>query len=700
MSTLITMVGLRPGAVAATATTLKKKADLDRVILLYTAKTEANAKLLENYLCNNLFLKYVNWHQIAENPLPESDRSAWRVIEKIIKSETISSPVYLDVSPGLNFQVALLSHHLKNNKAIIPIYADYTYLYNLNNNFEKWETEDIGLEKLLNLHNLYWDFSKKQINGGSIILKLKECREIKGRLHGLVKIYSKRESNERQGYDKILGEARRVESIIRTPALLNYLQPILTVLTNDPLIKERLRAYGTKTIKAISEWDKVISEPPGYLTPGTGVNEMAFNEGPVSISGSQHNPKGENKLLVALGSDPSATLIALFTHKPNAAIILVDKSNKWVCAIAERIRELSGAIPVGEIIFWPADHLGNIEEKEKLINDYLNVDKSKWHANITPGTKAQAWAIMQMPNIEPWSLNQSIASAVSLVYNEDIIEKKILPFAYPSILLQAISNGGKLKNDGDINSLSNFLGDLNDPDNWKEKKAFLEKMVGLISKKANENDGMLGLANGWNKDSCMKAATGHILCLEIEPEKKRVLLQPEVNGKKAKPFWVKYDANRKGIWLEEIIAGAFKNAEGKTSRIDDMIIGIKWDWLDKRTHKHQRTELDVIIMWQGHYICVSCKYGMENIEERVLNRWCADIIAEARACFGRFAIPILVRGGIPERDLDKTIKLSLEEWGILDIGLGLLSKQEKIRNLVEEAIKKSSTLPVPGEDQA
>jgi len=54
MSTLISMVGQQPAAVATTTKTLKEQADLKQIFLLPTEKTTSEYSRLELYLRNDL----------------------------------------------------------------------------------------------------------------------------------------------------------------------------------------------------------------------------------------------------------------------------------------------------------------------------------------------------------------------------------------------------------------------------------------------------------------------------------------------------------------------------------------------------------------------------------------------------------------------------------------------------------------------
>jgi hypothetical protein len=94
------------------------------------------------------------------------------------------------------------------------------------------------------------------------------------------------------------------------------------------------------------------------------------------------------------------------------------------------------------------------------------------------------------------------------------------------------------------------------------------------------------------------------------------------------------------------------------------------------------------MQWKGQFIAISCKLGTKPDE---LDKWQTEIMAEARAGLGRFALPVLVRGGIPDKDARDIAGDSIEK-GFLEIGLTLLNDQGLLNRLVEQALEGNQTL--------
>ncbi|HQQ88521.1 MAG TPA: hypothetical protein PLA72_11025, partial [Smithellaceae bacterium] len=170
MSTLISMVGQQPAAVATTAKTLKEQADLKQIFLLPTEKTTSEYSRLELYLRNDLGFpaEMIKKRVIAEDvSRPDGNDLVWNVIKNILDKPDLSQPVYFDISPGLNYQVALISYHLKNDHRFQAIYADNRKLHNLTNP-GGWELSHIGFKQLLELYGLKENNGKEPAGPGEI----------------------------------------------------------------------------------------------------------------------------------------------------------------------------------------------------------------------------------------------------------------------------------------------------------------------------------------------------------------------------------------------------------------------------------------------------------------------------------------------------------------------------------------------------
>ncbi len=244
MSTLFTLVGKQPAAVAVTVKTLLQQQPdqpLRRVVLLATPQTQQEATRLQDY-CTTLSpdLK-IDQHVIALDPHrdPAPYLFAWEVIRDELATGEFSTPVYYDTTPGLNYQVALISYHLRQEERLVPLYADYNYLYNLTTD-QCWELTDLGLPALLKLYGLR---TRPEVSDepGMVAdleldlaprppLELFRARERKGRFHGLVRIWRQEltdEQRRKKESHRLKMLCRRLAQFVETPSLLSFLRPVL-----------------------------------------------------------------------------------------------------------------------------------------------------------------------------------------------------------------------------------------------------------------------------------------------------------------------------------------------------------------------------------------------------------------------------------------------------------------------------------------
>lgn len=688
MCTLITLVGQQPGAVAATAKTLFLKEGLKKIILLPTEETAKESfqivRFLETFNENGRRLERYDIITYFINTDPQIRTShpfAWETIRYFLKKGDLPEPVYYDTSPGLNYQVALIAHHLRD-KPLIPLYADYTHLFNLNDPKKFWPLENTGTNELLNLHGYSEDRFKAEWKKRKI--PLLHITEKFGRLYGLTKIWRDLSLKSQKDYekesDRIKQTARQIEALLQFPKVLNNLQPRIFVWTNSKWVNARLRAFGIEPVwdekaeltdeQAVQKWERLTEKPPGWLKPGG--TENKFNSW-----GTYENSNGywkEKNLIVSLGNDPSSTLLAIYTHQPSHLILLVDKHNPWVQSMAGRIYEHRLSVPAKKITFFPFDLKGqiNIETLASVLSEEI------WSSNISPGTKAHTWVFAQLQGVEIWSLNNKIQSAIKLGEETGINTKS---YSFPPIHLQAQVVGGKLQDFGFSQK------------HFEKKKVFLKNIGEIISEKTKES-GKLEFIDINNNPILLPWSKGHRLwldnenyvqCLEIDSVNKRIKFQVRYKGVDTSPDYIKGDPAYTGLWLEEPVACGFWEA-GKYS-IKDIRAGLRWAWLHEDANRSDfRTDLDILLNWEGVYLGISCKSHRANYSDK------AEIMAEARAGLGRFALPVIVTGGIKYAEAKQIAEKSIRDGGPLEIGLCLLNESNQLKELTEKAIKNLRTL--------
>lgn len=682
MCTLITMVGQQPAAIATTAKTLLHKKGLQRVILLPTEQTENEAKCLVAYLCDNLNMDQskIETCYICTDPEKTSNgyEKAWDAIKRYLDQNNLPQPVYFDLSPGLNYQVALISHHFKNDDRFQPLYADNKTLRNLTTG-ESMELEHIGFENLLKLYGLHEKCNKREGNPGDIIPAVTICGgqagltlplvyacERHGRFYGLYKIWK---NSTEINADRVKNEARMLESILQAPKRLNNLHPQLAVWTKDRSVKYRLEAYDVKVFsltednqeKALGQWEQLIRQILENQNPTADDAAAETREKPNGTWSGQN-------LVIVLGSDPASTAKAIFSHKPRELIILYDPQTKWIRMMAGRLKTLAKEyIHAQKTTFMPWWILNSNAPTPPVIpEDYI--------ANITPGTKLDAWRLARLNVQGLYSLNNVQQKAVSLLPGDH----KTYDYDLPPILFTAQLHQGNLMNDAGGNPAGVSNQEI------QNKKSFLGAMINVIAKLPDNT----ALDTPWQVDNKMGNKTDYIVCTQTDEINHKLFFNVFHNGQNPLTGDVGAQKFDGGFWLEEPVTGAFSRAGG--TKIKDIRVGVKWPWQDNQSV--QRTEIDCVIIWKYHYICISCKTGARQRNENILTETINEIAAEARAGFGRFAIPVIVRGHIA-KDIAKAVcTKSLEKHGVLQIGLSILNQPNTLNELIDKAIKEYQTL--------
>jgi len=167
----------------------------------------------------------------------------------------------------------------------------------------------------------------------------------------------------------------------------------------------------------------------------------------------------------------------------------------------------------------------------------------------------------------------------------------------------------------------------------------------------------------------------YIKCLQVNLKNETIEFEACFRGA-ITSGWVKSLPDM-GHWFEEVVAGAFLDAAG--GDIADIRVGLRWGWLNAQPNdKFFRNDLDVVVLWKGHYIGVSCKIG---VQEDALEKERADILAITRTGLGRFALPVIVRGGIKSKFAGTEAKKTLRTEP-MELGMSLLGEKRELNILM------------------
>ncbi len=632
------MVGKQPAALAVTVRTLCQAGMIPgEIVLMHTggpAGTAPQAARLQAFFER---ARKTWWHDRGRITLLEYQHNTQEAIAEVIQLHSAHATIIYDCSPGLNYQQAALAHLLKDCP-IKVVYTEERNLVGLQDN--PLSLVNIGLTNLLELHRLscqYHNGTFRIMNGRDQLVELDTLYELRGRLYGAL---------ERPIPDK--DNARRISANLQGPAW-NYLRIRVLLRTREWSVYQRLvadgrdvcflpdpRSTGRKSAqlhrhaeRIIQRWQKQNPIPPGRRYAGPAEQDTAP---PDSVDGKGGDGK---PLVLCLGNDPSATLLALCSHQPKRALIYYDAGIAAIRGLAARLADKAGLIPAGRLCFQKTDLVGNKGISRQNILQVLGLDENtEIHANISPGTKAQAWRLARLEGIIPWSIDNKTRLLTSVCGSGS------RPLGKVPTLLQASVCGGPLNDQGHSVNKMELPGLLvlarlaaretdspGRPFRLKDRRWKIDKT--LVTAAYNQKLGQWGVT--------------------VWPDQGRQidLVFPARN---------RHD----GFWLEEVVAAALHEAG-----LEDIRVGVRWAWItDRNSGNAFRTELDVIGRWETNFVAVSVKSALQYEQrEESLEQARSEIIHEARARLGRFCLPVLVAPVPPSLAKERPLTIGIHQLG-------------------------------------
>lgn len=692
MTTMLTLVGNQPGAVAVAAKTLFGNDLIDSVVMFPSPVTVKQAQNLEYLLKSwDLSAEIATVSSVLSDQPDRNDPDIIHPAPQKVISDWIEANLdqdfYFDISPGLNFQIAAIAEKNSRQGNMKAIYVSDKKLLFVNDDIEL-DLEDVGLNNLLQLHelscsfsregqdNVYYDLSIFKDQGNSPEIVFAYCFETCGRLIGLLSIDVAKNQDgslNQVSVEMAKNESRRVKSLYRFPKILNNLRPRYFVVTNYTPIQKRLCIYGIDVIRydpsnefsgsKRNQIEKLLEKH--VISPGSrsASNEMSFSSKKVIVTSGAGG--AGRPVVMCLGNDPSPTLQALYAHQPEIACICYDYKTNIVRSLIERIYQKSADLPAGKIYFVPTDFTG--DGLERRLQEIIDQNPGPWLVNITPGTKIQTWKLASIPELEPCSL-ETKSQQVRNVHDQKLYDFQPVPLS-----VQAEICGGWF----------NYL-PLSQIQEMEKHKVWFKAMLGAVSKCAKSARCNVNLL-----DRNFLQTGGIVVkdCKDRDKDMVRITISSD-DGSLSRDY---PGTCRDGFWLEEVIAYAFWKA-GKQD-ILDMIINAKWmpdNWQRNGASPdtYHRTELDIIVNWNNVFLGISCKQGYPkdktgSREEAYLTSR-VEVMGVTRTTLGRFGMPVLVGPQV------KTSQ-NLPDDGLLEVNLGLLNDSKKLRKLIYSYTKKIHT---------
>jgi len=662
MAIILSLVGNQPSATAvAVKTWAKHKGNPDRILLLSTPQVKGQAERLKSYF-GRIFGPGLTCDILSVVRELGTRDSVPEVVRAELSDLGGHDPIAFCADPGLKYMSVALAQTLRD---AVFLHSDTENLHwgvpgKAGDTWESVSLEDLGMDTLMSLYGLEFQSSgmipddlrtliskhaisipdhvhkgfRFELAGGSLP-SLDLAYERKGWFFGLKTI-----TRDRPGHKEQVRELARMASELR------HLRPVLAILSYKPTTRARASSMGMQAIAredrdGLYSWVNGRAHAPGHETIRA-VTEGVTTPAPTKGRGGSGPP-----LIVWMGTDPSATLVALCTHQPRKAWVLYDATTPGAVELSHRLAAQACALPVGEMIFMASDLLGRGACLK--VRKQIRVNRSgPVRFNITPGTKLQACvlaAALDPHTVELWSIRQDkdCESARPLTGDES------LRLSGPSIVTQASICGGCLQSEGEAPSTD-----------WDPKfRDFLTALGRFLDAYMKENS-LSALPRKLDGASCSRGrlvVRGYDVTLEFEGRTRKSKLS--LSG---------------GRWFEKVVAICFVQAGAEEVRVN-----LKWAW-PKGTRvitpggveDTWRDEVDVIARFGHRFVAVSC-----TIDNEAANAKARAVAPVADRGLGRFAIPVVV---LP-RVAPARVRESLDaKQGAVFLDLGIVADPLELRN--------------------
>jgi hypothetical protein len=665
MTVGLSLVGFQPSATAAALKTwMRAKGELDRLVLLATARVEGQAQRLKA-LCEKWGCS-IDILPIGDTLDPgRSLPSAPEVVRQVLANLGQGSRVVFFGDPGPKFLVASVAQVLPPDT--IFLHADTAHLHcgtfeNQQEHWERYELESLGMDNLLALYGLQGETDARRMSQELRNYLNRHHLALPKRIHpgfqfrGL-NLPALGLAFERGGWFFGLcwvDELEEMRAVERISQVLQGLRPVLALVAKKTTLLThiqvaRFHAISPTSGQALRDWIAGRVLPPGYdLIPDAKKPSRP-------LKSCQGGGGCGLPLVVWMGTDPSATLVSLCTHRPSQARVLYDSQSPLAVEMARRLREVSSRLPVGQLTFVASDLLGR-GVVPKLGKELRRPQLAR--ADISPGRKAQGIALGRLPGVQLWSLHTRRGKALSLLASPD---SGSLPLQGPDLVTQTRMNGGRLARAGD------------DAKGWTPNLLdFLNLLGRFLASKLTENPKARIPLSPLSTMECSRgrlSVTENLIEVCYDGTRKRHTLDP-----------------KGGYWFERVVAAAFVAAG-----MDEVRVGVRWAWppeavppIDHRKAAF-RDEADLVARLGPRFFVVSCKVGRKLSYAQVAR----EVEAVTLRCVGRLAVPLVIRSWIDPATIEERKKISR---GAAFLHLPSLCEPDQLRQTLHELWSVRSTL--------
>jgi hypothetical protein len=554
------------------------------------------------------------------------------------------------IDPGPQHLVAAMVGLLKGDVSLLTTDMRRVVVVPATGQAQALRAADIGLETLLNLHDLPWRASGCVSQAWNDLSLPSPSHNQKLGLSFAIEAASGTTFDvayERTGHLFLLaalpaGSLHQVRALAALRAHLHRLRPTIGVVSSDRAVLDQARAMGIHglvwpsrrspgAIRSLECWLRGEVRSPGGTAVLRSDRDDAVDDSPLQGAGGEGSP-----LVCWLGADPSATLVCLASHRPSRAWLLFDQTSAPVREAQRRLRAVATHLPCGSIRFLASDTLGSgvtrvLSEDAGFVRELAS---GRVSANLSPGRKVQGVSLARLTDARACTLDNRAGHVAWL----DGRPEPCVRLDGPPILAQAIACGGPLLDEGRVGAFVKGL----------------DTIARALDGVAHE----LGCESPWQlwqrqkTKSCTLASGTSVRVTAPRKPRRDWRLVVTAACRHGKSELSLGDDFGHGGWFEQLVAALFAAAGASEVRCN-----IKWAWLrpcEPDGHVEvvplaQRTEVDVVARFGPRFVVASCKTGKlrdpatvrQPGEPLALDEAFREIEAVAAMGFGRFAIPVL-----------------------------------------------------------
>lgn len=669
---LLSLVGLQPAAVLAFLKSWESAygAPHGALLLATTGSKVFAGRVAREAASLQVQVDAVSSALASGSSGPDQTPDAVTSVKAFLAAHPGCRPV-LFVNPGLAYQVAVLARALPADTVWVSGSSRGFEVYGEGLELQLLPAANLGLATVFRLHDLSYTegavrppldrwLEGTALPGGVVTgltfdvanqpLTLDLAYERGGWVQGLVSIPAKSSGGER---DAVLGAERlnRIRLALRPARGVGEFRLNMAVTKASRSANEHAQTAGIAVVNAaqLEKWLQGGGEHPGATVAET----RDLPRGHVKATEGDGPP-----LVVWLGTDPSATLNSILTHRPGQALVCFDPATPAVKEQAIRLRESAKFLPCTDLKFIRASP--GLQLANRLRAELVDPPPPTVRLDITPGTNTQSVALARLPFGQLWSQHRGRGEALCLESEDHV------PLATPGLCLQATMAGGTLLKRGDLAS------------GWDPKRVQFLLEAGKVLARAR--------AAG-TRVSRGREVRAEGLILRPDGQKHALLI--DGTGRTTSGSW-----RQGGAFFEDLVAAGFRAAGAEEVRVNMM-------WSYTRAHQQElqkafrnivrRDEIDVCVKWDAVYYIVSCKTA--DAKAGAVSKEIRAALAEAEShsqLLGRFCIPLVCHLNASAGDL-KTFGPSRKRAALLD--LAVVIDPSRLKEFLAAVRAARTTLP-------